>query len=62
VGEVEQLLGDVKDWMVVGVYIERDGDESNTSPFTEGSAEQVSTFVSMASIIQQYVCFKIIIG
>jgi hypothetical protein len=62
VGEVEQLLGDVKDWMVVGMYIERDGDESKTSPFTEGSAEQVSTFVSMASIIQQYVCFKIIIG
>jgi hypothetical protein len=40
-GEVQRLLGRVKNRMRIGMDVEQDEDESHTSPLTDESAAQV---------------------
>jgi hypothetical protein len=42
-GEVQRLLGRVTNRTVVGMDVDRDEDESNTSPLTDASVAQVGT-------------------
>ena len=49
-GEVQRWLGRIKHRMVVGIYVERDEDESNTSPLTGGSVAKVRTVMRLKNI------------
>ena len=47
---MQQWLGHLKHGMVVVMNMERDGDESNTSPLTGGSVAKVRTVMRLKII------------